>query len=381
MIAAAATVVRAPWRRVLLLSLAALTLVGCGGPRRPQPAELPPNPALIDVRQGWSAQLGAVDFPLDVRVTGTQVALAGGNGNVVTIDATTGRETTRVNLGTRLSAGVGSDGARLAVVTTRNELVVMESGRELWRRSLGAQAYTAPLVAGGRVFVLSADRAVTAFDGASGNRLWHVSRAGEPLVLRQAGVLTAVGNTLVTGLAGRLAGLDPQDGTTLWEAPIATPRGVNDVERLVDLVAPVARQGDELCVRAFQSAVGCVDAAQGRTRWARPASGGAGVADDDERVYGAESDGTVQAWQRSNGERAWSTELLRWRTLTAPLVLGRSVVVGDNTGLVHLLSRADGRALARLATDGSAIATAPVAAGDTLVVVTRRGAVYGFRPN
>jgi hypothetical protein len=56
------------------------------------------------------------------------------------------------------------------------------------------------------------------------------------------------------------------------------------------------------------------------------------------------------------------------------------VAVGDNTGVVHLLSREDGSPLTRVATDGSAIAAAPVLAGDTLVVVTRQGGIYGFRP-
>ena len=60
---------------------------------------------------------------------------------------------------------------------------------------------------------------------------------------------------------------------------------------------------------------------------------------------------------------------------------GRLVVVGDDAGLVHLLSRTDGSPLNRLATDGSAIAAAPVVAADTLVVVTRNGGIYGFRPD
>ena len=53
---------------------------------------------------------------------------------------------------------------------------------------------------------------------------------------------------------------------------------------------------------------------------------------------------------------------LRVTGLTAPLVLGRSVVVGDASGFVHLLSREAGSLLNRLSTDGSAIAAAPVAA-------------------
>jgi outer membrane protein assembly factor BamB len=43
------------------------------------------------------------------------------------------------------------------------------------------------------------------------------------LVLRQAGVLLAVGDTLVAGMAGRLVGLNPQRQRTLG-GPIASAR-------------------------------------------------------------------------------------------------------------------------------------------------------------
>jgi hypothetical protein len=86
------------------------------------------------------------------------------------------------------------------------------------------------------------------------------------------------------------------------------------------------------------------------------------------------------AWRRNDGENAWTSERLKYRGLTAPLAIGRSVAVGDSTGLVHLLSREDGSPLNRVSTDGTAVAAAPVLAGDTLIVVTRGGGVFGFRP-
>ncbi len=266
------------------------------------------------------------------------------------------------------------------MVTRTNHVVALEGSRELWRHRLATQSYTAPLVAGGRVFVLGADRSLTALDGRSGAPLWHVQRPAEPLVLRQAGVLLPHGNTLLAGMAGRLVAVDPDNGNVRWEAPLASARGTNDVERLIDLVGGVGRQGGVVCARAFQAAVGCVDAASGNLRWTRAASGATGVAADEQRVFGAESDGRVLAWRLDNGERAWASDALQWRQLTGPLVLGRSVVFGDHTGLVHMLSREDGGPLNRLATDGSGIAATPVLAGNTLVVVTRNGGVYGFAP-
>jgi outer membrane protein assembly factor BamB len=166
-----------------------------------------------------------------------------------------------------------------------------------------------------------------------------------------------------------------------WDAALATSRGTNDVERLVDLVGRVSRVGDNVCARAFQAAVGCVDTARGAVAWTRSASGGDGLSGDETHIFGAESDGRVIAWRRSDGERLWSVDSLRLRGLTAPALLGRSLALGDASGFVHLLSREDGSLLNRLPTDGSAIAATPVLVGETLVVVTRAGGIFGFTPD
>ena len=362
------------------------TLAGCslwsGGSSKPVPADLGANVAVLGVRQAWTARIGNVGgLPLDVHVTGNVVTLASADGTVAALDARTGGDVWRVALTEPLSAGVGSGGKSAAVVTRANALVLLDAGREQWRQPLAAQVYTPPLVAGGRVFVLSADRSVAAFDGATGRKLWSQPRPGEPLILRQAGVMLAVGDTLVVGFSGRLVGLNPDNGSVRWEAPVGSSRGTNDVERLVELVGRTSRVGDSVCARAFQAAVGCVNTVRGTTVWTQPASGAEGVHGDGDAVFGTEGNGTVTAWRRSDGSRLWTTDRLKYRKLTAPLLLGRSVVVGDNTGLVHLLSRADGAPLNRIASDGSGIAAAPVVAADTLVVVTRDGGVYGFRPD
>ncbi|APW40783.1 outer membrane protein assembly factor BamB [Rhodoferax koreense] len=365
--------------RVSAALVLAAALAACSS-NKPKPAELPANVALLGVRQAWSAKIGEVSFPLDVNVQGSTVTLASVNGNVAALDARTGRELWRLAVGTPLSAGVGSDGRLSAVVTTGNELVTIEAGKEIWRQKLNAQAFTAPFVAGGRVFLLAADRSVSAFDGQSGRRLWTQTRTGEPLVLSQGGVLMAVGDTLVAGLSGRMVGLNPGNGSVRWEAPIAAPRGTNDVERLVDLVGHTSRVGEVVCARAFQSNVGCVNTTRGTLVWTKPSVGFEGISGDDRLVFGSEGDGKVVAWQRADGTSAWSTDHLKYRVLTAPLAVGRSVAVGDNTGLVHFLSREDGSPLTRLTTDGSPIAAAPVLAGDTVVVVTRNGGIFGFQP-
>ena len=366
--------------RVVAASVLVAALAACSGTSRPKPAELGANPALFSVRQAWSLRVPAVDFPLQTNVSGDTVTIASANGMVVAIDARSGQETWRVSAGAPLTAGVGSDGAVAAVVTRDNELVAIEAGKVLWKQRLSAQAYTAPLVAGRRIFIQTGDRTISAWDGQTGRRLWSQPRTAENLVLKRPGVMTAVGDTLVTGVGGRLVGINPANGTSRWESPIAAPRGTNDVERLVDLTGPVSREGDMVCARAYYANVGCVDAVRGALVWTKAASGAVGIGGDDRMVYGTESNGNVTAWRRTDGERAWSTEIFRNRTLTAPLAVGRSLVIGDDTGLVLLVSREDGKMLNRLTPDGSAIAATPVLAGNTVVIVTRNGGVFGYRP-
>ena len=362
----------------LIVAVLIAALAGCASSDKIAPAELAPNAALQPMRSVWTSQIGSVNFALQPHVVGTTVTIAGSDGTVAALDSVTGKDLWRLQLDAPITAGVGSDGKTVAIVTNANEVVALEAGRVLWRQRLPAQGYTPPLVAGGRVFVVTADRSVTALDGASGRKIWTQQRPGDALVLKQSGVLLAVGDTLVVGQSGRLLGLNPANGSVRWDAPIATARGTNDVERLIDLVGPVSRFGNVVCTRAFQSTVGCVDAVRGQVLWSKKSVGAIGLNGDEKLVIGAEADDKLVAWNRADGERAWSSDLLLHRVLSAPLLAGKWLVVGDSSGLLHVLSRENASALNRVETDGSAISVGPVLAGKTIVVVTGKGSVYGF---
>lgn len=366
----------------LAAAAALLSTVGCSaGARKPAPTPLEPVAALVSARQVWTQSIGAVDPLLVPAVHGSAVALANAAGAVTVLDSQSGRILWRADAAAPMAAGVGFDGQRVALVTRDNQLVLLSERGKIWQQRLSARAFTPPLVAGGRVFVLDGGRSVTAFDANTGARLWSQANRGvEPLVLQYPGVLGAVGNTLVVGIGGRLVGLDPDTGRVHWDVVVGRSRGANEIERLVDVVGRVGRDGDVLCVRAFQVAVGCVDAGRGRTLWTQPADGATGLALDAERVFAVESNGRILALRRKDGARLWTNERLLYRGLSAPLVVGRSVAVGDAQGFVHLLARVDGALLQRFATDGSPIVEGPLLVGNTLIAVTRNGAVFAWRP-
>ena len=370
---------------ICFTAIFAMLLVACAtSTDKPKPAELAVNVPKLAVRTAWVGKINAVNFPLNMAVAGDNIAnnatinVASDDGLIISFNAATGRELWRTQAGKALAAGVGAEGAMAAVVTQANELIAFDNGREVWRQKLPTSIFTAPLVSNGKVYVLGSDRSISAFELANGGKLWTQKRSTEALTLRQAGVLLMASDTLVASSSGRLIGMNPLDGSIRWETPIATARGISDVERLVDLVGRVSNVSEIVCARAYRVSVGCVNTFRGRLVWSKQAVGFEGLQSDDRSLFGTESDGKVIAWNNANGERLWVAEQLLNRNLSAPAVMDKAVVVGDSTGLIHFLSKADGISLNRLPTDGSALAAAPVVVGNTLVVVTRNGGIFGF---
>jgi outer membrane protein assembly factor BamB len=104
------------------------------------------------------------------------------------------------------------------------------------------------------------------------------------------------------------------------------------------------------------------------------------IGGDADLLFGADASDRLSAWRTPSGDVAWTSESLMFRGVGAPAVIGQSVVYGDSNGTVHWFSRAKGESQARTTTDGSAIATPPVSVAGVVVVVTRSGGVFAFRP-
>ena len=369
-----------PRARALAAACLMLVLAACSSVDRPKPTPLENYSSKIAGRQVWSVKLDKLRFPLVATARNGSFFVAGSDGAVLAIDAQSGREQWRTSVGAPLTAGVGSDGRYTSVVTRDNEVVTLDGGKEIWRKRVPARVSTPPLVAGERVFVMGVDRVVIAFDALDGRRLWTLQRPGDALTLAQAGVVTSYKDLLLVGQGARLTAVDPLKGSVRWEVSIGSPRGTNEVERLADLVGPALRTGETVCSRSFQLAVGCVDAERGGLVWARNSGGTNAIGGDAELLFGADASDRITAWRTPSGEVAWTSEKLLYRGLSAPMSAGRTVVFGDSEGQLHFLSREDGQTLLRLPTDGSAVVGTPVLSGTTMLVVTRDGGLFAFRP-
>jgi len=367
-------------------ALAVLTMAACSSSKdeRRIPTPLTEFKPALDVQQTWKASVGkAGRYLFSPVAVGDAVYAAGTNGSVAKIDAKTGTDIWRVKLKSDLSAGVGTDGNLTAVGALKGQVYVLgPDGKQLWTATAPGEILSPPLVGNGLVVVRTIDGQVAAFNAQTGEQRWIYRNRAVPLNLRvSAGMIFAGDAAVLAGFpGGQFAAINVQNGDAYWTTPVSYPKGVTEVERINDVTGPPTLIGAQTCAVTFQGQLGCFDANSGRAVWAHNFSSTSGLAQDEQVVVAGDDWSVVSEFDGVTGKQVWRNDQLKSRDVSVPMLIGHAAVVGDYQGFVHFLSRDDGRFVARMKTDGSPITAAPVLAGDTLVVQTHDGDLYGFRP-
>jgi len=375
----------------LLIALAALlsgcsTIGGWFGSDTPlnKPAELVEFKPSVALVKAWDANIGAGSpFAFSPDTDGQAVYAAGREGKVVKLDLASGREVWRIDAGQILSAGVGIGDGLVLVGTPKGMLLAFKSsdGAPAWSSKLSGEILTPPIAENGVVVARSNDGKVFLLESATGKQRWSYSRTLPVLTLREQGHLLLVSNAVFAGHAGgKLTALALNNGAPLWEANVALPRGATELERIADVVGPLAVDDRLVCAGAFQGRVGCFNQISGNAAWLRDFSAPRGVAMDERFVFASDEHGVVSAFDKTRGTNPWKQDKLRDRKLSSPVAIAdRYVAVGDFQGQIHLLNTEDGGFAARAASDGSPINSVMLPLKSGLLVQTANGGLFAYR--
>jgi outer membrane protein assembly factor BamB len=237
----------------------------------------------------------------------------------------------------------------------------------------------APALGDGVVVVRSADSRLFALEARDGKRRWVYQRASPALAVRSPAGLVVRGGFVFAGFSGgKLVAVAMTNGGLRWEGTVSLPRGTTELERVTDVIGLPWIGDREACAVAWQGRVACFDLGNGNQLWAREMSSSSGLGVDARYVFVSEDRGAVSALDRLSGNSLWRQDRLTARRLSAPLPVGEVIAVGDVQGYVHLLARASGAFVGRVATDGSPVMAQPVPIGDGFLVLTRNGALYAL---
>jgi len=348
----------------------------------PEMAPLPPLTNSVAVSTLWQANIGnsqqAVFSPA---VAGDSVYAAAYDGAITRMDAGSGKQLWRINAGERLTGGVGSDGKLVAVGNGKGEVLAFDTnGTALWKTQVSSEVLAAPQVADDVVVVRSADGRIFGLDAKDGKRKWYYQRSTPALTVRSPVGISISRSVAYAGFAGgKLVAINLDNGAVRWEATVALPRGTTELERVTDVIGLPVVTEREVCAVAYQGRIGCFDLATGQTVWGREMSSTSGLSLDARYAFVSDDKGAVHALDRIGGTSVWKQDKLRLRNLSAPLALGREIVVADIQGYVHFLARDSGAFVGRVATDGSPVSTNPVMLPNGgFLIQTRNGGLYAF---
>ncbi len=357
-------------------------LAGCHSAPVQKPAELVPFGPTAELKILWQGSVDSagnnVYYP---EASGNTVYAVGAEGIVNGFDAASGKTVVSFEAGQRVSGGVGVGNGLVLLGTPRGEVLAFDrDGKRLWKTQLSSEILSPPQAQDGTVVVRSGDNRVYGLDVVSGKQKWVYQRATPALSVRtNAGLVIQRGGVFVGFPGGRLVALALGNGNVGWEGVVAMPRGTTDLERVADITSLPVIDGQQVCAAAFQGRVACFEIVRGTLLWARDVSSISGIGADARYLYVTDDRNAVLALDRARGASIWRQDKLVGRNVSAPLALGRHVVVGDLEGYVHLLSREDGSFAARIATDGSAIGAPPLALdARSFLVQTRDGGVFAI---
>jgi outer membrane protein assembly factor BamB len=308
-----------------------------------------------------------------------------------------------------------------------------------WRVDIGAGSddrqtlMSQPVVAGGRVYAMDAESRVSAFDAASGERLWSRELIEDDEGVFGGGIAVRDGRLFVTTGAGKLFALAPKSGETQWTysagAPMRAGPTVRDgrvyaVTIVNETVALSAEDGSEIWThQGIEEQAGLLGSASpavtgsavvvayssgelfallpenGRPLWSDSLAGIArteSIADltdvrakpviDRNRVFAISNANRMTSIDMRRGARAWDKQL---SGLEMPWVAGDWVFLVTSRGEVLALQRESGdirwvRQLARYEDpddrDDPIVWQGPVLAGDRLVLLGSHGKAVSVSP-
>ena len=370
-------------RAIPAIVVGSVLLNGCSwfGKDEKPPAPLPDYKSIAQPRIVWQQPLESPVQPgFSPSVMANAVYAATPDGTLASFDAATGRVNWRVKTGAKLTAGTGSDGGLIAVGTGKGEVLAFDaSGKSRWTSRVSSEVMAPPRISDNTVAVWSGDGNVFGLSAADGARRWVLQRTMPALSVRnQAGGILARGAIFLGVAGGKLLAIDLEKGILGWEGTVAQPKGATELERIADVTSVPAVSSGAVCAAAYQGRVACFDPNRGTFLWSREIPSKDGILLDNRHLYITDDKGAIHALDNATGASVWKQDKLVTRSPSGPQLIGDFLAVVDYQGYVHLLDRNDGSLVGRIATDGSAATGQPVAINDSLLVQTRKGALFNI---
>ncbi len=314
-------------------------------------------------------------------VLGQIVYTASTTGRVQATNRFTGQVIWSTNIRANILSGPSVAGHLLVVGTGSSSIVALNSntGHIIWQKTLSSDALAKPVIYHHKVIVKTINGFIYALEASTGKKIWQVKHGAPSLILKaSSSPVMMKDNIMLVGFSdGKIDAIDISTGQLIWQRSIAYGTGASDIEKLVSIDANPIVEHDTVWLATYQGYIAALSLKTGQYKWRHPASTFLNLAVFGQNLLMVDSRDVIWSINKYTGNINWQQKQLKARGLTEPVLMGNKLIVGDKTGLVHIISAENGQFLARLQLD-SAVSYPVSTLGHTMYVMTSKGQLNCF---
>ncbi|MEO8894317.1 MAG: PQQ-binding-like beta-propeller repeat protein [Rhizomicrobium sp.] len=289
-----------------------------------------------------------------------------------------------------MGGGVAYNAGKIFITSGFGVLIAMDAatGRELWRHDLGVPIVNAPVVNGGRIFFSTHDNHFYAFAEADGRTLWDQQGVAE-----SAGILSST-SAAVSGqfviapyTSGEVFALRVQNGQQAWNDVLSHSGQVTALSELDDIAGRPVIDRDMVFAISHSGVMAAIALASGDRAWTRDIGGTQTPWVAGDYVYVLTGDEQLMCLTRKEGKVRWIHQLpaftdpdrkrhpIDW---AGPILVSNKLIVVSSDGYAQAISPYTGALMGRVEIPGGT-SIAPVVADDTLYILTNNAELVALK--
>ena len=270
------------------------------------------------------------------------------------------------------------------------------TGAVLWTTPVDVPIHGAPTVAGSRVYVVDVENQIFAFDVNTGQQTWSYRGIPEPARIMRASSPAVTGETVIAPFSsGELVALRAATGQAVWQQVLSRTSRTSALSEIRDIAGrPVVSRGVVYAV-SHSGMMSAIDVRTGQPKWQLPVSGVNAPLPAGDVVYVVSKSGELTVVNRDTGQVYWTRDLNEglvrqeggffglWdRTVrpiwSGPLLASNRLLLVNSYGDLVAFDPKTGAQTASLKL-GAPAYIAPAAYNGALYVLTDRGQLVSIR--
>ncbi|MDB5420800.1 MAG: Pyrrolo-quinoline quinone beta-propeller repeat protein [Brevundimonas sp.] len=294
--------------------------------------------------------------------------------------------------------GVATGGGKVFVASGYRTMSALDAatGAVLWTVRTDSPLHGAPTLAGSRVYVVDIDNQMIAFDTATGQQAWSYRGITEPARIMRASSPAVSGDTVIAPFSsGEVVALRASNGQAVWQQVLSRSSRTSALSEIRDIAGrPVISRGFVYAI-SHSGVMQAMDIRSGTPKWSLPVAGVNAPLPAGDVIYVVSKSGELTLINRDSGAIYWTKDLNDGRVRqeggflgffdrtvrpewSGPILASNRLVLVNSDGEAVAFDPKTGAQTASIKL-GAAAFVAPAAYNGALYVLTDKGELVSIR--